>query len=75
MGSRYLHAVSLFFCEDRYVAMVGEAMAEFSLLLFEKHPTLVVDLQKELLEVVNNRSAVMHGREEFFIHIVWLLGE
>jgi hypothetical protein len=60
---------------NSYVAQVGAVLSEYALAFFEAYPLLVVDLQKELLELVNNRTAVTKGREEFFIHVVWLLGE
>lgn len=58
-----------------YAREIGSVLAEYALQFFEKYPELIVDLRKELLDFVNNRKNVSDERENFFIHIVWLLGE
>eukprot|EP00041_Stephanoeca_diplocostata_P027867 m.777511 g.777511 ORF g.777511 m.777511 type:complete len:811 (+) comp23265_c1_seq6:330-2762(+) len=58
-----------------YAREIGAVLAEYALLFFEKYPELIVDLRKELLDFINNRKNVSDERENFFIHIVWLLGE
>lgn len=41
-----------------------QVMADYVLRIFQKHPRLVVDLKKELLDFISNRSNVGGGREE-----------
>ena len=31
--------------------------------------------QQELLDFISNRRNVGEGKEEFFVHVVWLIGE
>ncbi|EDQ92593.1 uncharacterized protein MONBRDRAFT_22395 [Monosiga brevicollis MX1] len=43
--------------------------------LFYRHPSLLLDLREDLLEFLNNRQNMANGREEFFSHLVWIVGE
>eukprot|EP00730_Choanoeca_flexa_P003813 TRINITY_DN11512_c0_g1_i2.p1 TRINITY_DN11512_c0_g1~~TRINITY_DN11512_c0_g1_i2.p1 ORF type:complete len:504 (+),score=109.48 TRINITY_DN11512_c0_g1_i2:1101-2612(+) len=54
---------------------VQAVLADVILSIFSMQPSLVIDLKQELMEFINNRSNVAGGREEFFLHIVWIIGE
>ena len=54
---------------------VRSVLSEFVLVLFKRLPSLVVDMKKVLLDFISNRNNVGNGREEFFLHIVWVVGE
>lgn len=54
---------------------VRAVLADVILRIFKQQPGLVIDLKKELLDFINNRSNVSEGREDFFLHVVWIIGE
>eukprot|EP00045_Choanoeca_perplexa_P007447 m.67784 g.67784 ORF g.67784 m.67784 type:complete len:793 (-) comp14085_c0_seq1:14-2392(-) len=54
---------------------VQAVLADVILHIFKQQPGLVIDLKKELLDFINNRSNVSEGREDFFLHVVWIIGE
>ena len=70
-----LERVRTLYSIDRFRADVRKVLAEQMLSLFQRYPQLIVDLRKELLEFVGTRRNVGDGREEFFVHVVWVIGE
>eukprot|EP00040_Diaphanoeca_grandis_P009264 m.48195 g.48195 ORF g.48195 m.48195 type:complete len:804 (-) comp20688_c0_seq1:131-2542(-) len=70
-----LERILKLFAIDGFTAEIGKVMAKYFLLLFEKCPQLIVDLQKDLVDFVSVRINVVGGKEEFFIHVLWVIGE
>ncbi|EGD82332.1 hypothetical protein PTSG_02995 [Salpingoeca rosetta] len=50
-------------------------MAEYVLKVFHRHPGLIVDLKSDILGFIRNRNNAASGGEEFFVHLVWIIGE
>eukprot|EP00051_Salpingoeca_urceolata_P011857 m.147409 g.147409 ORF g.147409 m.147409 type:complete len:263 (+) comp17285_c1_seq1:1974-2762(+) len=60
---------------ESFRAAARKVLADQILSIFEASPRLIVDLRKDLLEFIGNRRNVGEGKEEFFVHVVWIIGE
>ena len=70
-----LERISTLYAIETFRADIRKVFATQMIVLFQAHPKLIVDLNKELLDYVGNRRNVGQGKEEFFVHIVWVIGE
>lgn len=59
-----LERVLRLFPIESFCADVRAVMSDYILRIFEKHPSLVVDLKKDLLDFISDRNNVGEGREE-----------
>ena len=59
-----LERVLRLFPIESFCADVRAVMSDYILRIFEKHPGLVVDLKKDLLDFISDRNNVGEGREE-----------
>ncbi|XP_070580171.1 AP-5 complex subunit zeta-1-like isoform X1 [Ptychodera flava] len=60
--------------EEVYKKEVRRVLADNLLVMFKLHPSLVIEVRSDLtefIEALRNDSS----REDFFIHVVWLIGE
>ncbi|PIK43296.1 putative AP-5 complex subunit zeta-1 [Apostichopus japonicus] len=69
-----IERTSLVYGIQGYREEIHGILASQLLEIFKKHPALVVDQQRELLDSLSTPKN-MEGREHIFIQLVWIIGE
>lgn len=69
-----LERVASLYAIPSFQVAVRDVLAREILEVFRRHPRLIVELSRELLDFISNRRNVGEGREEFFVHVVWIVG-
>ncbi|XP_033108449.1 AP-5 complex subunit zeta-1-like isoform X2 [Anneissia japonica] len=69
-----LERAALLFNTPSYHKEVRIVLQDALLNLFRQSPSLVIDCEAELIEFVGNLRYIS-GKEDFFLHVVWSIGE